>query len=280
MITELRQQHADAKATFQTYHAVDAVLKQLLLASTDERFVISLKDRTHGFALVATREIINHLQTTYGNITSEALSANEERMKTPWDPTTPIEGLFEQIDDGEAYASAGNDPFTNSQIVRIAYTNIDTTDKMTIACREWRAKTRATQTWATFKQHFKAAHLDLRLSSTTGSMGYHANHTETQNEPNTSNSHAAATDAYLANLAEAAIANNAQVSALRDTIVQLQQQMTTATAALAAASNRPAGNNRRPPPHQPSPRRRLLRAPRRTLLLDPRRPSLLHTYQR
>jgi hypothetical protein len=68
--------------------SVDAALKRLLLATTDECFIISLKDCTHGFALV--RALITHLYNTYGNITSDDLSANEDHMKATWDPTTPI----------------------------------------------------------------------------------------------------------------------------------------------------------------------------------------------
>ena len=61
LIAELRQQFTDRKVTFRTYYAVDATLKKQLLDATDERFVISLKDRTHGFALVLTRALISYL---------------------------------------------------------------------------------------------------------------------------------------------------------------------------------------------------------------------------
>jgi hypothetical protein len=44
LISELRQQYTDEKRAFQTYYAVDAALKKQLLAATDERFVISLKE--------------------------------------------------------------------------------------------------------------------------------------------------------------------------------------------------------------------------------------------
>jgi hypothetical protein len=81
LLAEIRLQHKDVKTAFQKYYAVDAALKKLFLAATDKRFVISLKDRTNGFALVRTRRLIDHLYTTYGNITSEDLSVNEERMK-------------------------------------------------------------------------------------------------------------------------------------------------------------------------------------------------------
>jgi hypothetical protein len=110
LLAEIRLQHTDAKKAFQKYYAVDAALKKLLLAATNKRFVISLKDRTHGFALVRTRRLIDHLYTTYGNITSEDLYTNEERMKKTWDPTTPIEVLFAQSDDGAAFAISQQRP--------------------------------------------------------------------------------------------------------------------------------------------------------------------------
>jgi hypothetical protein len=46
---------------------------------------------TYGFALVCTHGLINHLYTTFGNLTSEDISANEEKIQETWDPTTPIE---------------------------------------------------------------------------------------------------------------------------------------------------------------------------------------------
>jgi hypothetical protein len=68
LLAEIHLQYTHAKKTFQKYYSVDAALKKLLLAIYP----------THGFALVCTQHLIDHLYTTYGNITSEDLSANEE----------------------------------------------------------------------------------------------------------------------------------------------------------------------------------------------------------
>jgi hypothetical protein len=67
-------------------------------------------------------------------------------MKATWDPTTPIEGLFEQIDDGAAYATAGNDPFTDTQLVRFAYNSVESNGRMSLACRDWRQLPRTDHT--------------------------------------------------------------------------------------------------------------------------------------
>ena len=249
LLAEIRLQHTDAKKTFQKYYAVDAALKKLLLAATDERFVISLKDRTHGFALVRTRRLIDHLYTTYGNITSEDLSANEERMKKTWDPTTPIEVLFAQIDDGTAFAISGDDPFSDAQLVRFAYNNVDSNQRMPLATRDWRLRPRAEHTWNNFKTAFKSAHLDLRLC-TTGTAGFQGGAHHTEEVPPLAETDPASDDtthAFLANLANAAIETNEQMTALGVTVAALKLQVETANTALAAsqAAQRRGNNTRR-----------------------------------
>jgi hypothetical protein len=95
-------------------------------------FVVTLKHAAHGFALVRTRTrtIIQHLYTTYGCITSEMLAVNDDKIRQSWDPTTPIEILFTQINLGQAYTTAGNGPYTDTQLVRFAYTNVAATNHM------------------------------------------------------------------------------------------------------------------------------------------------------
>ena len=165
-------------------------------------------------------------------------------MKAQWYPTTSIEGLFETIDDGSAYATAGEDAFTDTQLVRFAYNTIDSNGRMSLACRDWRGRPKSDRTWPNFKTDFKAAHLDLRLCTTAGAAGFHgqanhAAHTEPDKPDNNS------MQAYLAKLAEAALATNASVASLTATVAQLKTQVATATNALAAsqaALNRTFGN--------------------------------------
>ena len=107
MIAELRRDHDESKTNFKLYHTVDAALKKQILEATEETYLISLKDHNTGFARVTTRTIIEHLYTNYGRIDADALTKNENRMKAKWDVTTPIEPLFAQIDEGQAYATAG-----------------------------------------------------------------------------------------------------------------------------------------------------------------------------
>ena len=155
-------------------------------------------------------------------------------MEAQWDPTTPIEGFFEQIDDGLAYATAGEDAFTDTHLVHFAYNNIDSNGRMSLACRDWQGRPKSDRTWPHFRTDFKAAHLILRLYTTAGAAGFHgqANHAaHTKPDEPDDNS----MQAYLANLAEAALATNASVASLTATAAQLKTQVTTATNTLAVS---------------------------------------------
>lgn len=185
VILEGKLQVNNARRAYHMYHAVDATLKQQLLRASDEHYVLSLQHQTHGFALICTRAIIEHLMAAYGNITSEDLAANDKRMQQRWAVTTPIEMLYAQIDDGASYALDGNSAYTDKQLVMYGYNIINVKSIMSLGCRDWRLKEAAAdKTWNNLKVHFKAAHADLCTTSTTSTAGFqgHANHTATDSE--------------------------------------------------------------------------------------------------
>ena len=72
------------------------------------------------------------------------------------------------------YADAGRSAYTAAQVVTNAYSLISNTGMFPESCREWRRKTEAQKTWATFKVHFTEAHQDWRSTQgTTQTAGYH-----------------------------------------------------------------------------------------------------------
>ena len=83
------------------------------------------------------------------------------RMREPFDAGKPIEELFEQIEDAVENADAANAPYNTTQIVSRAYLLVFKTGMYNEACRDWRKKSIATQTWANFKVDFTKAHRDL-----------------------------------------------------------------------------------------------------------------------
>jgi hypothetical protein len=66
-----------------------------------------LNDNMVGFANISARDMLEHLFSTYGNITVVDLEINCEHMRRAWDPQQPVESLFKQIQDCADYYEAG-----------------------------------------------------------------------------------------------------------------------------------------------------------------------------
>jgi hypothetical protein len=60
-----------------------------------------------GFGNISAWDMLNHLFTTYNNITKVDLENNFEHMRRAWDPQQPVESLFKQIQDCADYSEAG-----------------------------------------------------------------------------------------------------------------------------------------------------------------------------
>lgn len=156
---------------FKTYHSTDQALKKQLLAACPDIYLSALKHTLTGYASVTTLMMLTHLKDTYGKIRPEDLDLNLQNIATPWHPTTPIENLFLQIDDGIEFARAGNSAIDDNHAVRIIYNIILNTGVFELPCREWRARPDAEKTLRNFKTAFQAANEDR--SATTASVGYH-----------------------------------------------------------------------------------------------------------
>ena len=62
-------------------------------------YIRALRNRLIGFAGVNTWQILEHLYTTYGDISAKDLADNHTKMNTLYDPNLPIENLIDQIDE-------------------------------------------------------------------------------------------------------------------------------------------------------------------------------------
>jgi hypothetical protein len=100
---------------------------------------------------------------------------NYERLNTPYDPNQPIETLFQKIQDAQAFAVAGGQPYGAAMIVNVAYTLIFNTVLFPDACRACQSRAIAGKTWAQFKLVLETAHREFRLTSQTAQhSGFHS----------------------------------------------------------------------------------------------------------
>lgn len=177
--------HADNSKIFHRYHDLDKSLLRQLIAATPAFYTEALNNADYGFTNVTCLQMLTHLKTEYGKISIAERDANQARMSAPWHPPTPIESLFKQLTEGMRLAAAGDEPLVDSQVARIGYNIMQRTGVFNEACRDWRLKAAAGQTFLEFKSHFRRMDADRLEAITSQSAGYHGSvhHVDTEIAP-------------------------------------------------------------------------------------------------
>ncbi len=162
--------------TFQVYQITRTHLRNQIINSTPDKYICALKHKITQYSNVTPLQLLTHLKVTYGQVTSDDLTANYARMTESWNPPTPIEVLFEQLKEGKEFAAEGNETFLDAQLMRLAYDNIKATGLFNEQCCEWRKKPAASKTYHELIDFFTECDTDRRQNETTsGSAGYSAN---------------------------------------------------------------------------------------------------------
>jgi hypothetical protein len=78
-------------------------------------------------------------------------------MQLPWNPPTPIEVLFTQLDDGVAFAQASGEEYSTTQVVRTGYKLFEANGLFSTPCREWRQKPQTEKTCKHSKRAFQSS---------------------------------------------------------------------------------------------------------------------------
>jgi hypothetical protein len=88
-------------------------------------------------------------------------------MCQTYDSSRPIEDLFRQMQDGRAYAQAGQQPYGKHQIINIANALVFNTGVYGDSCNEWEKHDILEKTWENFKAHFTTEHCLYRKHTQT-----------------------------------------------------------------------------------------------------------------
>ena len=161
---------------FMKFHATVTALRNLILNAIDEKYIQPLKHEISSYANVKLYDLLTYIWKTYGKIDDADHTLNEQRMKASWSPPTPIETLFDQLDDGQEFAAQGNEVIDNSQLMRWAYDNIKSTGLFDKDCERWRKRPPITKIWPAFKTFFIIAEDDRKKNSPSAAeASYSAN---------------------------------------------------------------------------------------------------------
>jgi hypothetical protein len=183
-----------------------------------------LNDNMVVYANISTRDMLDRLFETYGNITVVDLEINFEHMRRAWDPQEPVESLFKQIQYCADYSEAGGVLIGHPRQNNVGYAKIFATGHFMSACCFWNEKHIVEKTWTHFKSHFVAAHRQHKQmqGEYAATSGYHStNAAVTHNEDQMAES----TIGSLANLATATTVDCGVVAALTQANSRLAKQL-------------------------------------------------------
>ncbi|CAB9516435.1 expressed unknown protein [Seminavis robusta] len=157
---------------FHLYHSTENALLKKAMEAVEEVYYKALEDPDLGYYQIKYIDFIQHLRETYGELDDDDLSNNIKRMNAPWTPTQPIQQLFNQIKNAQAFAR-DHDIISEKTAVRSAMTNLENSGAFPRDMKEWRLKPEADHTWNNFKIHFTAANKERLRTITTKEAGFH-----------------------------------------------------------------------------------------------------------
>jgi hypothetical protein len=96
--------------TYRTCTSAQQALKKQIISVFEPIYLEILNDNMVGYAKISSRDMLDHLFETYGNITAVDLEINFEHMRRAWDPQQPVDTLFKKIQDCADYSEAGGVP--------------------------------------------------------------------------------------------------------------------------------------------------------------------------
>jgi hypothetical protein len=159
--------HTAVTRIYRTYHNVDQAFKKMIIDAFEDPYLNALSDEIIGYTNCTSLQLLSHLLMYYATIAPVEQTQNYEHLNTPYDPNTPIKNLFQKIQDAQAFAAAGGQPYGDVMIVNFAFTLVFNTWLFPDDCRAWQARTIADKTWMQFKIDFAAAHQEFRLTNQT-----------------------------------------------------------------------------------------------------------------
>ena len=124
--------HADT-SIFNKVTIAGQAIRNIIVEVVDEMYLDPLRLPLTGLASVPIREIFRTIMPQHDHVTSANITQAEADAKSPWDPTTPVQTLFTQIQKAADLVEAAGDAFTDKQLVRYGYDAVLKTSSFTDA---------------------------------------------------------------------------------------------------------------------------------------------------
>ena len=162
-IAHQKAQHEEQKRQYLECQAVEQALRQQLIEAIEAEYLEALRDPITYMIQKPIPEIIEFLQTTYGQITPQELADREDALKnTVYDPSRPVDLIFNQITKFKELCELCHNTKTDVQLVQLAYLIFNKSRIFMDALKDWNKKATVDKTYDNMKQHMRAHYQDLK----------------------------------------------------------------------------------------------------------------------
>jgi hypothetical protein len=242
---ELRAINIAARKAWATYRLVLAITRDQFAAAIDDVYYAVLDDPTEGLNGVDLRTLVQHILTTYAQISQPDLDDNMTEFNIGIDSGLPLAVYTRKQEKCQVFAADAGVPISDELMVTTGSKHALSSGNMTLNWREWKRRPANDHTWANWKLHWTAAFAEMRDISrmTTGDTTFGANQAaEIEQAQQMATS--------LDNLANASIQKNATIdnlvatnAALSKAIQDIQRTLATMMTAHTPAPGAPGCAN-------------------------------------
>jgi hypothetical protein len=172
----LERTHTESLRLFHEVRGVERALTQQIVSAVNPQYIAAMRNRSTGQFTGTIYQLLQYLLTVYGKITPSQLLELEHETKTlAYDPITPVDVVYNQVEDLVEYGEMAQCPYTQTQTINIAYAIINRTTKFRESIKVWNRLPPLQRTWIAFKIHFRDAHNELQETGelTMADAGYH-----------------------------------------------------------------------------------------------------------
>ena len=114
---------------------------------------------------------MDYIWTNYGTVLLKQLQDNDITLDSKWYLTTPITLLFTRIEDDKLFSKAGEEPFTEENILCSEYLSIEDIVLLNLPCDALQDNPTSAKNWSNFKFFFTKEAANIK-HHTTGSVGF------------------------------------------------------------------------------------------------------------
>jgi hypothetical protein len=159
-----RKEYTDAqvkfnasKAEWEAAHEFKRTMQKLIIQAVPRVHLLDVRCSMFGYSDIEPGEVLDYLIDTSGQITSEELAENLEKLKAPWNPNTPIKNAFANGELCRAFARDGAEPIPDWHYIHTMVNTFEQRGVLQQAVYAWRTIPEGDRDMTTLKAHFTTA---------------------------------------------------------------------------------------------------------------------------